>query len=88
VNGPAADVTPAFDRLPLTAHQRVKPTREAIRLKQWWPVRVDAADAQDSSRRCGMPGRGCDQKSDVKHFPPQRSSTTKYRGGKRFTGVN
>ena len=26
---------------------------------------TDAADAQDSSRRCGMPGRGCDQKSDV-----------------------
>ncbi len=30
---------------------------------------TDAADAQDSSRRCGMPGRGCDQKSDVKHLP-------------------
>jgi hypothetical protein len=38
---------------------------------------TDAADARYSSRRCGMPGRGCDQKSDVKHLSrsarPRRS---------------
>ena len=51
-----------------TVHVEVGDTGEQVHAQADAAV-TGAAGAQDNSPRCGMPGRGCDQKLEVKHLP-------------------